>query len=394
PTLNSSSDELRGRHGCRRRRTRPRGDPRRTAGAGRDHPRDPAGRGHRPARAERERKDDAHAVGGGRPGRRVGSDHRARAPCRRSGAAAPDRLPDAGAEHLRRPHRRRERPLLRGAVRRLPGGRGRSSLRRRPGAAGPPARGDALRRSAQPGLARLRPGRSPGAPRPGRADHRPGPGAARRAVGPLPGAGRRRCHGHRLEPRHGRGQPLRPAHPRPGGTGRRRRHPRGRQGPRRDRGPRRGVPHPHQDRGGGVMSARLLAGTTRRILRQLQHDHRSAALVLIMPVVLLTLVYFMWEDQPQFDRITLVLLGVFPLTIMFLLTNISVLRERTTGTLERLVTPPITKRDVLFAYGAAFGLAPALQAAVAGAYAHWVLGMAAPGGLGLVILIAFANALL
>ncbi len=67
------------------------------------------------------------------------------------------------------------------------------------------------------------------------------------------------------------------------------------------------------------MSARLLAGTTRRILRQLQHDHRSAALVLIMPVVLLTLVYFMWEDQPQFDRIALVLLGVFPLTIMFLI---------------------------------------------------------------------------
>lgn len=142
------------------------------------------------------------------------------------------------------------------------------------------------------------------------------------------------------------------------------------------------------------MYARLLAGTTRRILRQLQHDHRSAALVLIMPVVLLTFVYFMWEDQPQFDRIALVLLGVFPLTIMFLLTNISVLRERTTGTLERLFTTPINKLDVLFAYGAAFGLAAALQAAVAGAYAHWVLGMAAPGGLGLVILIAFANALL
>lgn len=142
------------------------------------------------------------------------------------------------------------------------------------------------------------------------------------------------------------------------------------------------------------MSARLLAGTTRRILRQLRHDRRSVALVLVLPVALLTLVRFMWEDQPQFDRIALVLLGVFPLTIMFLLTNISVLRERTSGTLERLFTTPVNKLDVLFGYGVAFGIAAAVQATIAGTYAHWVLGMDTAGTLGLVVLIAFANAVL
>lgn len=142
------------------------------------------------------------------------------------------------------------------------------------------------------------------------------------------------------------------------------------------------------------MSMRLLLGTVRRILRQLRHDRRSMALVIVMPLVLLTLVYFMWENQPQFDRIALILLGVFPFVIMFLLTSIAVLRERTSGTLERLFTTPVGKLDLLFAYGIAFGLAAAAQATIATLYASWVLGMEVAGGLGLIVLIAFANAVL
>ena len=142
------------------------------------------------------------------------------------------------------------------------------------------------------------------------------------------------------------------------------------------------------------MSGRFLASTTVRILRQLRHDRRSLALVILMPLLLLTLVYFMWEGQPQFDRIALIMLGVFPFVIMFLLTSIAVLRERTSGTLERLFTTPLGKLDLLFAYGVAFGLAAAVQAAIAALYAHWVLGMDAAGNLGLIVLIAVANAVL
>lgn len=142
------------------------------------------------------------------------------------------------------------------------------------------------------------------------------------------------------------------------------------------------------------MSAHLLAHTTRRIVHQLRHDRRSLALVFVMPLALLTLVYYMWPDGPQFHRIALAMLGIFPLTLMFLLTNISVLRERTSGTLERLFTTPVNKLDVLFGYGLAFGVVAAVQATLAAVFAHEVLGMEAAGGLSLIILIAVANAVL
>nr|BFE75230.1 hypothetical protein GCM10020092_085310 [Actinoplanes digitatis] len=76
-----------------------------------------------------------------------------------------------------------------------------------------------------------------------------------------------------------------------------------------------------------------------------------------------------------FDRIALVMLGVFPFVIMFLVTSIAMLRERTTGTLERLLTTPLGKLDLLFGYGLAFGLAAAVQASVAVAAAFLLLGL-------------------
>ena len=68
-----------------------------------------------------------------------------------------------------------------------------------------------VRRSAGPGLAGLRAGRRPGGARARRADRRAGPGAPRRAVGAVPRPGRRRDDADRLQPRDGRGRPLRPA---------------------------------------------------------------------------------------------------------------------------------------------------------------------------------------
>lgn len=120
------------------------------------------------------------------------------------------------------------------------------------------------------------------------------------------------------------------------------------------------------------MSLRILAATTGRILRQLRHDRRTIAMLMAVPTLLLTLLYFMFADQPTppgqpstFDRIALVMLGVFPFVIMFLVTSIAMLRERTSGTLERLLTTPLGKLDLLFGYGLAFGLAAAVQASVA-----------------------------
>jgi len=143
------------------------------------------------------------------------------------------------------------------------------------------------------------------------------------------------------------------------------------------------------------MSFRILGATIVRILRQLLHDPRTIAMLIVVPALLLTLVYFMYDDQPAvFDRIALVMLGVFPFVIMFLVTSIAMLRERTTGTLERLLTTPLGKLDLLFGYGVAFGLAAAVQASVAAGLAYWLFDLDTAGSTWLVILIAVINAVL
>src|SRR5258705_4176632 len=143
------------------------------------------------------------------------------------------------------------------------------------------------------------------------------------------------------------------------------------------------------------MNLTILGTTTGRILSQLRHDRRTIGLLLVVPVVLLTLLYYMFKDVPRvFDSVGLIMLGIFPFVIMFLITSIAMLRERTTGTLERLLTTPMGKLDLLFAYGIAFGIAAAIQAAVAGGVAYWLFDLDTAGSKGLVIAIAIANAVL
>jgi ABC-2 type transport system permease protein len=88
------------------------------------------------------------------------------------------------------------------------------------------------------------------------------------------------------------------------------------------------------------------------------------------------------------------MLGVFPFVIMFLVTSIAMLRERTTGTLERLLTTPASKADLLGGYGLAFGLAGAVQAVVVTAAAYWGLGLDTAGSPGLVMAVAVLDAVL
>ena len=143
------------------------------------------------------------------------------------------------------------------------------------------------------------------------------------------------------------------------------------------------------------MSPRILRSTIRRIIGQLRHDPRTIAMIVVVPVVLITLLYFMFDGQERvFDRIALTMLGVFPFIIMFLITSIAMLRERTSGTLERLFTTPVGKLDLLFGYGVAFGAVAAVQATVAAAVAHWVFDMRTAGSIWLVVVIAVANAVL
>jgi ABC-2 type transport system permease protein len=142
------------------------------------------------------------------------------------------------------------------------------------------------------------------------------------------------------------------------------------------------------------VSARLTLATAARVLRQVRHDRRTVAMLLVVPCVLLGLGAWIFESTPVFDRIGAPLLGVFPFVIMFLLTSITTLRERQSGTLERLLTMPLAKADFVAGYAVAFGVLAAFQAMVATGFAVWVCKLDVPGGVGLLLAVAVADAVL
>lgn len=139
----------------------------------------------------------------------------------------------------------------------------------------------------------------------------------------------------------------------------------------------------------------VLIATAARVLSQLRHDRRSVALILGAPVLLLGLLSWVLSGQPGvFDEWGALLLGVFPLLLMFVVTSVATLRERSGGTLERLVTMPMSKIDFLGGYGLAFGVAAVLQALIASALTFSVFGLTIAAPVGSVVLIAVLNALL
>ena len=142
------------------------------------------------------------------------------------------------------------------------------------------------------------------------------------------------------------------------------------------------------------MTAALRA-TTVRVLQQLRHDHRTVALLLVVPSMLMGLLAWMLIDHPGvFDHWGAALLGVFPLIVMFLVTSVATLRERTSGTLERLLAMPITRADFLLGYGFAFGIAAAIQATVISVIAFGLLGLDVAGPIWAVLLVAVLVAVL
>jgi ABC-2 type transport system permease protein len=143
------------------------------------------------------------------------------------------------------------------------------------------------------------------------------------------------------------------------------------------------------------MSPVIALATTERVLRQLRRDRRTLALVFFVPALLLTLFRYVFDGQAlTFDRVGAPLVGIFPLVSMFLVTSIAMLRERTTGTLERLMSMPLAKLDLLVGYGLAFALVAAIQASIASAVAFGLLGLDVDGPIWLVVLLAVMNALL
>lgn len=143
------------------------------------------------------------------------------------------------------------------------------------------------------------------------------------------------------------------------------------------------------------MSPRRTLATSARVLKQLGHDHRTLALMFVVPVALLGLLAWVFSNMPgMFDRIGAPLLGVFPFIVMFLTTSIATLRERSSGTLERLLAMPMGKLDIILGYALSFGLLAVVQGVLASAVAVKWYGLDVAGPEWMLVIVAVANALL
>lgn len=140
--------------------------------------------------------------------------------------------------------------------------------------------------------------------------------------------------------------------------------------------------------------------TIARIVEQLRGDPRTVALVLLMPALLLTLLYFVFVDapvmpgqKPAFDTIGPIMLAVLPMMLMFIVTSVVMLRERTTGTLERILTTPLSRWNLVASYGAVFGFLALLQASLLGWLILGPMGVEIEGQWPALLLLAVLDAL-
>ncbi|HVP01628.1 MAG TPA: ABC transporter permease [Solirubrobacteraceae bacterium] len=141
------------------------------------------------------------------------------------------------------------------------------------------------------------------------------------------------------------------------------------------------------------MSRRATLATARRLLEQLRRDPRTLALIIGVPLVLLGLLKLVFQGREhEFQQIAPPLLGIFPLTVMFLVTSVTMLRERTSGTLERLMTMPMSRGDLVAGYALAFALVAAVQGTVASGFAIVVLGLDVQGSTLALVALAVLNA--
>lgn len=143
------------------------------------------------------------------------------------------------------------------------------------------------------------------------------------------------------------------------------------------------------------MTSPTTTATAARVLRQLRRDHRTLGLLLVVPTLLLVLVRYSFDARPEvFQRVGLPLIGVFPLVSMFLVASIAMLRERRSGTLERLMALPTTRIGLLAGYAASFAVIACVQTGIVVAVGVGLLGLNVAGPLWLASTVTVANALL
>jgi ABC-2 type transport system permease protein len=123
-----------------------------------------------------------------------------------------------------------------------------------------------------------------------------------------------------------------------------------------------------------------------RIINQLIRDRRTLILIVVVPLVIASLVGVSVPDKRILDYTAPAVLAVLILFFGFLLTGISFLRERSQGTLERLMASPVSRLDVVGGYLLGFLLFAIVQTMVLFFYLIYVLNVSYYGDLWQIIL--------
>ncbi|HET9850756.1 MAG TPA: ABC transporter permease [Candidatus Saccharimonadales bacterium] len=143
------------------------------------------------------------------------------------------------------------------------------------------------------------------------------------------------------------------------------------------------------------MKARRLLATASRVLAQLRHDKPSIALIVMVPIMLEVILKFMYlHNSAMFNKVGAPMLGIFPLVMMFVVASVATLRERTRGTLDRLLVTPINKAEFVLGYAIAFTIMAIIQAILVSAVALYLLNLHVAGPQPLVVLICILDGIL
>jgi len=126
---------------------------------------------------------------------------------------------------------------------------------------------------------------------------------------------------------------------------------------------------------------RLAFTVASRVIRQLTRDRRTMGLIFIVPLVVMTLIGLSFPETSVLDYIAPALLATLALFFGFLLTGISFLRERSQGTLERLMASPISRLDLVFGYLCGFFLFALVQTLIILLFTIYVLKVSYRGDL-------------
>jgi ABC-2 type transport system permease protein len=144
------------------------------------------------------------------------------------------------------------------------------------------------------------------------------------------------------------------------------------------------------------MSLRRTLAVAARVLTQVRRDHRTLVMLLVLPSLLMVLLWWMFLDTASspFDAFGPALLAIFPFIVMFLVTSVTTLRERSSGTLERLLAMPLGRLDLLLGYAIAFGALAAVQSVIAVGVSVGLLGLDIQGSVPMLGVVAVTDAVL